>query len=100
MAYHDSELVCYARLLPPGIKYKEPSIGRVICALQSRQLGFGKKLVEWSLGYCNEHWPGQGVRISAQQRLEKFYAEFGFVTDSEPYLEDGLPHLAMLRDPS
>jgi len=99
-AYRGNELVCYARLLQPGIKYKEPSMGRIICALNSRQLGFGKKLVERSLEYCNENWPDLGVRISAQQQLEKFYAGFGFMTVSEPYLEDGLPHLEMLRDPS
>ena len=92
-------LLCYARLLAPGVKYDEPSIGRVISALQIRQQGLGKKLVERSLYYSNVHWPKLGVRISAQQRLEKFYLDFDFVTVSKPYLEDGIPHIEMLRNP-
>jgi len=98
LGYHGDTLLCYARLLSPGVKYDEPSIGRVISGLRVRQQGLGKKLVERSLGYCNGFWPGVGVRISAQQRLEKFYLEFGFVTVSKPYLEDGIPHLEMIRD--
>jgi ElaA protein len=41
-------------------------------------------------------YPGQPVRISAQQYLEKFYRDFGFATVSEPYLEDGIPHVEMV----
>jgi ElaA protein len=37
------------------------------------------------------------IRISAQQYLEKFYSEFGFETVSDPYDEDGIPHIEMLR---
>lgn len=41
--------------------------------------------------------PSQPIRISAQQRLERFYAEYDFKTVSEPYDEDGIPHMEMLR---
>jgi len=27
--------------------------------------------------------------------LQKFYSELGFVTESAPYLEDGIPHIQM-----
>ena len=62
-------LLCYARLLSPDVKYKEPSIGRVITAQSIRQQGFGKQVLNHSLSYCSSRWPNQAVRISAQQHL-------------------------------
>ena len=41
--------------------------------------------------------PGHRIRIGAQQRLEKFYQDFGFETVSAPYDEDGILHIDMLR---
>ncbi len=48
------------------------------------------------LAGCIRHWPGRAVRISAQARLERFYAEQGFSPVGDEYLEDGIPHLQML----
>jgi ElaA protein len=36
------------------------------------------------------------LRIGAQRYVEQFYAELGFVTASEPYDEDGIPHVEMV----
>jgi ElaA protein len=44
-------------------------------------------------------YPGSSIRISAQQHLANFYSTFGFTTVSEPYDEDGIPHVEMLRNP-
>lgn len=93
----DNQLLCYARLVPPGIKYEEPSIGRIISDLSVRRSGYGRAVVARAIEICEDIWPAQGIRISAQQRLENLYQEFGFNTVSEPYLEDGLPHIEMLR---
>jgi ElaA protein len=41
--------------------------------------------------------PGQKIKIAAQQRLEAFYADFGFTTVSLPYEEDGIMHVDMVR---
>jgi ElaA protein len=40
-------------------------------------------------------WPGRPIRIGAQQRLEGFYASLGFVSEGEPYDEDGIVHREM-----
>ncbi len=98
-AMQDAELLCYARLLPPGVKYQTVSIGRVITQKSIRRDGFGKRLMSKSLEYCQQYWPGETITISAQQHLEKFYCELGFVTESEPYLEDGIPHIQMRQAP-
>lgn len=91
------ELVALLRIVDPGVKYAEPSIGRVITAPAIRGTGTGRSLVHRGLAECARLWPGQGIRISAQARLERFYREFGFATQGEPYLEDDIPHLEMLR---
>lgn len=91
----DEKLVCYARLLPPGLKYDGSSIGRVITSLEVRGEGYGKQLITKCIGYCRQRWAGESITISAQHHLENFYSGFGFGTASEPYLEDGIPHIRM-----
>lgn len=90
-------LLAYARLVPPGIKYDEPSIGRVISTSQGRGQGFGKELMKRAVQKAEELYPGWAIRIGAQQYLERFYRSFGFQSVSKPYIEDGIPHVEMLR---
>jgi ElaA protein len=94
------ELVAYCRLVAPGVKYAEPSIGRVITPAAGRGQGFGKALMQQALALHEALYPGRGNRISAQQYLERFYRAFGYRTVSAPYDEDGLPHVEMLREGS
>ena len=89
--------LAYARLVDPGIKYAEPSMGRVITTAAARGTGLGRELVRRVLAASGELHPGQGVRISAQSRLRRFYGEFGFEAVGEDYMEDGIPHIEMLR---
>lgn len=91
----DGRLLAYARLVRPGVKYAEPSIGRVLTTAAARGDGLGRELVRRALAQAELLWPGAGLRISAQSRLEAFYAGFGFSVVGEPYLEDGIPHTAM-----
>ena len=88
--------LAYARLIAPGIKYVEPSIGRVITTAAARGTGLGRELVRRAVALSRELHPGHGVRISAQSRLERFYEEAGFVIVGERYLEDGIPHTEMV----
>ena len=93
-------LHAYLRVVDPGVKYAEPSIGRVITAPEVRGSGLGRALMREGLAGCAVRWPGQAVRISAQARLQRFYAELGFAAASDEYLEDGIPHLEMLWRPT
>ncbi|HEY5802022.1 MAG TPA: GNAT family N-acetyltransferase [Burkholderiaceae bacterium] len=90
-------LGAYARVFAPGLKFDEAAIGRVIAAPAMRGTGAGRALMAEALAGIAQHWPGQATRISAQRYLERFYASFGFTVCSEPYLEDGIPHIDMLR---
>ncbi len=88
--------LAYARLVEPGVKYAEPSMGRVITTLAGRGRGLGRELVRRVIAHCRQVYPEQGIRISAQSHLEAFYAQAGFVVCGPPYLEDGIPHTEML----
>ncbi len=88
-------LQAYLRVVDPGQKYPEPSIGRVVTSPEVRGKGVGQALMREGLRGLPARWPGQGVRISAQARLRNFYAVFGFVPSGDVYLEDGIDHLEM-----
>ena len=94
---HEGALLAYLRAVDPGAKFAEPSIGRVVADAAVRGNGLGRALMEAGLAGCERHWPGQGIRISAQAHLERFYGSLGFVRVGDDYLEDGIPHVEMLR---
>lgn len=99
LAAFDAEdrVLAYARLVPPGVKYAEASMGRVITTALARGQGLGRVLIAKVLEACNTHYPGHAMRISAQSRLERLYGDFGFVAQGKPYMEDWMPHTEMLR---
>lgn len=90
-------LAAYCRLCPPGAKFAEPSIGRVITAAGARRTGLGRELMRNAVRHAERLWPGRDLRIGAQVYLQRFYNEFGFETASAPYDEDGIAHVQMLR---
>lgn len=93
------QLVAYLRAVDPGMKYDEPSIGRVVIDATVRGTGLGRALMEEGLARCWATWPQRGIRISAQAYLREFYGSLGFEAASDEYLEDGIPHLQMWRRP-
>lgn len=91
-------LVACCRLVPPGVKYAEASIGRVASHPDVRGTGAGKELVRIAIEEVEAAGWGRAIRIAAQMYLENFYEGFGFRRVSEPYLEDDIWHVDMLRD--
>lgn len=93
-------VVAYCRVLPPGLKYQEASIGRVCTALEKRGSGLGRELMHKALTLVGESYASDSVRvdirISAQLYLQSFYSSLGFTAVSAPYDEDGIPHIEML----
>ena len=100
LGYGDAgTLLACLRVVDPGVKYPEPSIGRVVTARQARGNGTGRALMQEGLARCGRAWPGRAVRISAQAHLQGFYGSLGFVAVSDEYLEDDIPHVEMLWSP-
>lgn len=92
------ELVAYSRILPPGISYKEVSIGRVISSSSVRGTGTGKLLMQKSFDFVYEKFGRVPIRISAQCYLTRFYTELGFKVVGEEYIEDHIPHIEMVME--
>ncbi|MEW6055289.1 MAG: GNAT family N-acetyltransferase [Bdellovibrionota bacterium] len=95
--YKDGILAAYLRVLPKKLKYEEISFGRVVTSPEFRGLGYGKHLTKQALMNIRHTWGEDSIRISAQAYLEKFYASLGFQRQGNEYLEDGIPHIEMLR---
>lgn len=93
------ELVAYLRVVPPGLRYPEPSIGRVLTVAGARRRGFGRLLMLEGIQRTIEVYPKAGVRLSGQTYLIHFYSSLGFVPVGDPYEEDGIPHQEMERQP-
>jgi ElaA protein len=99
IGWSGDKIAAYLRLLGPNTRFTEPSLGRVLTTQSFRGTGIGKELMEVALREVDARHSTSSFRISAQSHLQRFYGSFGFVTDSEEYLEDGIPHVEMLRPP-
>lgn len=97
MAWQNEKLVAYTRIIPPGILYPEPSIGRVVTSLSVRRTGIGKELMLQSIKETYKLYGKTPIKIGAQIYLQKFYTNLGFKQTSEIYLEDGIEHIEMLK---
>lgn len=99
-AYHlcgwnGNTLAAYCRILPKGISYTHPSIGRVVTSPQYRKGGYGREMMLLAVKKTIEQFNDDIIIISAQLYLKKFYESIGFVQISEEYREDGIPHIKM-----
>jgi ElaA protein len=98
LAYGSGRLMAYARLLGPGTRFEEASIGRIVTSPKIRRTGTGRELVSRSIELCRTRFKASRIRISAQCYLESFYSSFGFCVDSAVYQEDGIDHQEMLLE--
>ncbi|WP_226672129.1 GNAT family N-acetyltransferase [Rossellomorea aquimaris] len=94
----NGEVAAYARLLPAGVSYDEPSIGRVLVKESYRGRGFAGELMRRGLAFIQKEWGDQPVKIQAQEYLKEFYGSFGFKAITETYLDDGIPHIDMMLE--
>lgn len=92
----DEKIVAYTRCFSPGIYFEEASIGRVVVAKEVRSLKYGHVIMKASMQAIATHYNTKKIKISAQTYLLKFYQSHGFQQIGEEYLEDGIPHIAML----
>ena len=93
----EGKLLAYVRVVDPGRKYAQPSIGRVVVDPSQRGTGLGHVLIAEALRRCEATWPGAPNRIGAQAHLQGFYGRHGYVAVGEVYLEDDIEHVDMER---
>ena len=98
LCYENDILISCARVLFDKEK-GSMSLGRVVTKNSHRGQGLAKQLMLKMLNYLKAEHEDEIITISAQCYLEKFYQSFGFKSVGEEYLEDGLPHIKMIKEP-
>ena len=94
----ENKIIAYTRCFRPGDYFKEASIGRVVVKESQRKFKRGNQIMNSSIKAINNHYKTKIIKISAQCYLNKFYTNLQFKPIGEKYLEDGIPHVAMLRE--
>ena len=94
----ENKIIAYTRCFRPGDYFKEASIGRVVVKESQRKFKRGNQIMNNSIKAINDHYKTKIIKISAQCYLNKFYTNLQFKSIGEKYLEDGIPHVAMLRE--
>ena len=97
LGYKDKKLVAYTRIFKAGYYFEETSIGRVLVRFNERKFKYGYTIMEASIAAIKTHYNETLIRISAQSYLRKFYNNLGFKEVGEEYLEDGIPHINMIK---
>ncbi len=90
----DGQVISTLRLMeehPGGGKVFR--IGRVCTKRADRGQGHTARLMQAALAEVGDY----PCRIDAQTYLEEMYARHGFVRDGEEFMEDGIPHVPMIR---
>ena len=98
LGYVEDNLVAYARGFKPGDYFKEAAIGRVVVAMDYRKSNYGHEIVDAAIDAVLERWGPGPIKLSAQTYLIAFYRKHGFETTGQEYLEDGIPHIAMIKE--
>ena len=94
----NNKIVAYTRLFKPGDYFENASIGRVVVAKNQRQFKYGYDIMKASISAIENSYKETFIKISAQAYLKSFYNNLGFKEIGEEYLEDDIPHIAMIRE--
>jgi ElaA protein len=90
----DSEVISTLRLMEEHTGgAKAYRIGRVCTKRSARGQGHAERLMRAALAEVGDY----ECRIDAQTYLAEMYARHGFVRVGDEFLEDGVPHIPMVR---
>jgi len=98
LGYKNDALIAYTRIFKPGDYFEYASIGRVLVKEKERKFKYGYDIMEASIKAIGDRYNQTKIKISAQIYLKRFYNNLGFKEVGEGYLEDGIPHIGMIRD--
>lgn len=90
----DGKVLAYLRafVMEPGIV----RMGRVLTAHHGT--GLGGRLLKDGIALIREKMQPKQIRIEAQCYAVGYYEKAGFRVCSEPFLDDGIPHIHMILD--
>lgn len=91
----NGRIISYLRIIDPGIKYKETSIGRVLTLPEYRNRGYSRRLMLKAIEEIRNK-KLMPIKIEAQEYLLKFYESLGFEAISAPFILEGIYHVSMV----
>lgn len=94
----NNQIIAYTRIFKPNDYFEYSSIGRVVVLKKERASKIGSQIMSFSIKKIEEIFNETKIKISAQKYLISFYEKLGFKTIGEEYLEDGIPHIAMIKN--
>lgn len=97
LGYKNKKLVAYTRIFKPGFYFNQASIGRVVVQVNERKHQYGYAIMKTSIDAIKNTYNETTIKISAQTYLKKFYTNLGFQEIGDGYLEDGIPHINMVK---
>lgn len=97
LGWKEDELIGYARCFKNGDYFDDSAIGRVLIKEKYRSNSFGKLIMQAAIRAIEENFKTSKIKISAQTYLIDFYNQLGFKEYGEPYLEDAIPHISMIK---
>ncbi len=97
LGFKNNKIIAYTRIFKPGFYFIQASIGRVVVAKNERQYKYGYDIMNASIDAIKQYFNTSEIKISAQCYLNIFYTNLGFKKVGEAYLEDGIPHIAMIK---
>lgn len=89
----ENGIAAYLRVIEPGAAFDECAIGRVIAV--RRRCGLGTKIVRAGIRTAQEVFGAKTIYLEAQVYARGLYENLGFCAATEPFLEDGIPHIGM-----
>ena len=98
IGYKNTKVIAYTRIFKSGDYFEKASIGRVVVNQEERKYGYGHVIMEHSIKAIEDNFLVKTIKISAQVYLRKFYNSHGFIQIGEEYMEDGIPHIAMIKE--
>ncbi|HEY9169172.1 MAG TPA: GNAT family N-acetyltransferase [Lutibacter sp.] len=98
IGFKNNKIVAYSRIFKSGDYFEKASIGRVVVASNERKFGYGHIIFQHSVEAVTAYFQETSIKISAQLYLKKFYESHGFVQVGDGYLEDDIPHIAMIKN--
>nr|WP_321229249.1 GNAT family N-acetyltransferase [uncultured Psychroserpens sp.] len=97
IGFKNNKVVAYTRLFKPGDYFEYASIGRVVVSDKEREHKYGYDIMYASIKAIKSHYNETKIKISAQTYLKRFYNNLEFFEVGEEYLEDGIPHIGMIK---
>ncbi|MBU3134103.1 GNAT family N-acetyltransferase [Clostridium gasigenes] len=98
LVYYEDKLVGYCRILPAGLAYEKPSIGRVLVLKEFRKNYIAQEMMKKSTDFVREYWMENEIILSSQLYAKRLYESVGFEVISDVYDEAGIPHVKMSLD--